>query len=656
VDYIITKKEDGSVSCTIGVLDLLTLTNWRMEINLPKDKAFFTTQSFWYNSTPTEQPYYHWMNVGLKVSGNLEYIYPGNKYIGHEGEYNDWPINKDNGKNISFYNNNNFGTYKSYHVFGKYTNFFGTYWHDDDYGMVRYSNHDDKAGKKIWIWGLSRQGMIWEKYLTDTDQQYTEVQSGKLFNQNAEKSTFTPFKHVNFSPYSTDTWKEYWYAVNKTKGMVEASVYGALNMVQNNGWLKIMFCPVQQINDAIEIKVGNKIIYSKQVSLAPTINFVDSVKYNPAQGDYAVSIGGVKLNYSSASSSNVLSRPVESPSNFDWNNANGFYIKGKEFMDQKLYDQAEAALATSLKMDSNYLPALVKMSSLQYRNHNYNSALVLVKKALSIDTHDGSANYYYGIINAALGNTVDAKDGFDLATLSAEYKTGAYTELAKLYLAEKNYSNVIDYTNKALTYNAINIAALQLQAIAFRYTNDQINYDKTIKIIKSYDPLNHFVNFDAYYKLRHSAAYDEQKINQALRSFNNLIQNEQPFETYLQIANDYYNVGLLNEAEQVLAICPANTLVKYWLAYIHAKQNKTFKTDLDAANSAAPDFVFPFRNLDFDVFEWATKQSSHWKPKYYLALLLKDRNKVAQSKAIFTSLQGEPDYAPFFIYDRNYTV
>jgi hypothetical protein len=131
-----------------------------------------------------------------------------------------------------------------------------------------------------------------------------------------------------------------------------------------------MFCPVQQINDAIEIKVGDKVIYSKEVSLAPTINFVDSVKYNPTQGDYAVSIGGVKLNYSSASNSNVLSRPVESPSNFDWNNANGFYIKGKEFMDQKLYDQAEAALATSLKMDSNYLPALVKMSSLQYRNHN----------------------------------------------------------------------------------------------------------------------------------------------------------------------------------------------------------------------------------------------------------------------------------------------
>ena len=648
VDYIVSKKEDGSISCTIGVLDLLTQTNWRLEINVPKDKAYFTTQSFWYNSTPTEQPYYHWMNVGLKVSGNLEYIYPGTKYLGHEGEYSDWPINKSNGKNISFYNNNNFGAYKSYHVFGKYTNFFGTYWHDNDYGMVRYGNHDDKAGKKIWIWGLSRQGMIWEKYLTDTDQQYTEVQSGKLFNQNAEKSTFTPFKHVNFAPYSTDTWKEYWYAVNKTQGMVEASVYGALNMKQDKGWLKVLFCPVQQINDALEIKVGDKIIYTKQLSLAPTINFVDSIQYNPAQGAYTVSIGGVKLNYNSAPESNVLSRPVETPANINWNNAQGLYMKGKELMDQKLYPLAEEMLSASLKLDSNYLPALVKMASLQYHHHQYNTALALAKRALSIDSHNGSANYYYGIINAALGNIVDAKDGFDLATLSAEYKTGAYTELAKIYLAEKNYNNVIDYTKKALTYNSINIAALQTQAIAYRYMSDQLNYDKSIATIKSYDPLNHFANFENYFSAIQNNKLDDNQKKALLNIFNGLIQNEQPFETYLQIANDYFEMGLLNEAEKVLAICPSNTLVKYWIAYIHAKQHKAFESDLALANNAAPDFVFPFRNIDFDVFEWATKNSNHWKSKYYLGLLLKDRNRLAEAKAIFSALQFEPNYAPFY--------
>ena len=130
---------------------------------------------------------------------------------------------------------------------------------------LRFAQHDEKAGKKIWIWGLSRQGMIWEKYLTDTDGQYTEVQSGRLFNQNAEKSTFTPFKHYNFLPYNTDIWKEYWYGVSKTNGMVEANKSAALNMIQQNGSLKILLYAVENINDTFKIKVDNKIIYSKKI-------------------------------------------------------------------------------------------------------------------------------------------------------------------------------------------------------------------------------------------------------------------------------------------------------------------------------------------------------------------------------------------------------
>jgi hypothetical protein len=38
VDYTTRTNADGSVSCIIGVLDLLTRSNWRVEINLPKTK------------------------------------------------------------------------------------------------------------------------------------------------------------------------------------------------------------------------------------------------------------------------------------------------------------------------------------------------------------------------------------------------------------------------------------------------------------------------------------------------------------------------------------------------------------------------------------------------------------------------------------------
>jgi hypothetical protein len=65
VDYSVQYKKDGSVSCFIGVLDLLTRTSWQIEINLPKEKAYFTTSSFWNNDSSDEQPYYTWMNAAI---------------------------------------------------------------------------------------------------------------------------------------------------------------------------------------------------------------------------------------------------------------------------------------------------------------------------------------------------------------------------------------------------------------------------------------------------------------------------------------------------------------------------------------------------------------------------------------------------------------
>ncbi|HEX8676023.1 MAG TPA: DUF5107 domain-containing protein, partial [Segetibacter sp.] len=426
VDYTTVKKADGSVSCVIGVLDLLTRTSWRIDINLPKDKAYLTTTSFWYNASPLEQPYYTWMNTGIKASGNLEFIYPGTKYIGHGGEYSDWPINKQNGKNISFYENNDFGGPKSYHVFGKYTDFFGGYYHDEDFGMGRYSNHDDKPGKKVWIWGLSNEGMIWEKLLTDTDGQYVEVQSGRSFNQAAEQSTFTPFKHKGFLPKTTDVWTEYWFPVLKTKGFVAANNYGALNLKQENGFLKIYFSPLQKIDDEFVIKEGNKIVYSKALKLSTLQLFKDSIKININPHYLTATLGKNKLQYDAAPSANVLSRPVQSPADFNWNSGYGLYLQGKEDIRQRYYVTAEEKLRASLQKEPYYVPALASLAMVLYRNMQYDSALTVVKKALSVDTYDEAANYYYGLINSKTGNLTDAKDGFDMAAMGTEYRSAAY--------------------------------------------------------------------------------------------------------------------------------------------------------------------------------------------------------------------------------------
>ncbi|MCB0841223.1 MAG: DUF5107 domain-containing protein, partial [Bacteroidetes bacterium] len=48
VDYQLIENEDGSVSCWIGNLDLLSRKTWRVEIYLPPDKAWFETRMVWY--------------------------------------------------------------------------------------------------------------------------------------------------------------------------------------------------------------------------------------------------------------------------------------------------------------------------------------------------------------------------------------------------------------------------------------------------------------------------------------------------------------------------------------------------------------------------------------------------------------------------------
>lgn len=631
VDYTILHNDDGSVSCVVGVLDLLTRSNWRLEIRLPADEACFITQSFWYNSTPVAQPYYHWLNGGYKAAGNLEFIYPGTTYIGHDGEHSDWPVDSNNGKAISFYESNDFGGYKSYHVLGKHAGFFGGYWHDDDFGMARYSTRDDKAGKKIWIWGLSRQGMIWENLLTDTDGQYVEMQSGRLFNQNSQRSTFTPFKHIGFAPYATDIWTEYFYPVLGTEGFIEANEHGALNIKNTDGYLKVFFSPVRNIDDEFEIREGERVIYKKRLSLAPLMTFTDSVKFAGNANDLTVTLGVNKIIFRTDPDFNVLSRPMESPSDFDWESAYGLFIQGSEAMDQKMYPIAETKLQASLDKDHNYLPAIVRMAELKYRNMLYDEALSLASRALSIDAHDGGANYYYGLVNSVLGNIADSKDGFEIASMSPEYRSAAYTGLSRLYLRENDPVRAFDYAVRAIDYNRFNIDALQLMALACRLKGDIEKAAKLLTTILSYDPLNHFSRFETYITRNDEAGKNE---------FISMIRNELPHETFNELAVWYYNSGCPDEAAKVLSLSPETPEREYWISFLGNKKARCSEIN--------PDLSFPFRSETGMVLEQLVTKQDDWLLKYHLALIYRDRNRIEECIKLLEKCGDKPDYAPFY--------
>ncbi len=505
--------------------------------------------------------------------------------------------------------------------------------------MVRYAPRDEKAGKKIWIWGLSRQGMIWEDLLTDTDGQYAEVQSGRLFNQTAEQSTFTPFKHFGFTPRVADRWTEYWYPVEAIGGIVAASRLGAMNVTPLGDRLVIAISPAEALADTVSVYAGRRRLYSRFVRRQPLEIFVDTVPVSGANRDsLRVTVGEDRLEYRLDPQAGALARPLDTPTDFDWQSAFGLYLRGKEWLRQREYGQATAYLDSALARDPYFVPALADRAMLAIRALEYEAALGFATTALQVDTYDGAANYYYGLANRALGRLTDSKDGFEIATLSAEYRGAAWTELAQMSLAAGDVGAAVDFANKALTVEPDNLDALGVEVVAARRQGDRNAQTRWLARLEEADPLSHQV------RLERLLAQGDPALSRKLADG---IQSELPEQALFELAAWYVDVGDSIVAGRVLEAAGDVPEALYWRAYL-LDSTPAGAALLTRANTLSPRFVFPFRREMVPSLEWAVEESPDWKPRYYLALAYWGSGRVDDADSLLTSLGDTPDYAPFY--------
>jgi Tfp pilus assembly protein PilF len=634
VDYFYRTNADQSVSCFVGAYDWASRTRWAVEVNLPKDKAFFTTKSTWYNASTIDQTYYHWMNAGFRAKGNLELAFPGTNYIGHGGELNKYPINND-GKEISFYEKNNFGSYKSYHVLGKPADFYGGYWHDDKVGFVHYSPYFQKLGKKIWIWGLSRQGMIWENLLTDTDGQYVELQSGRLFNQAAKESDKSPFKHFAFQPYTSDTFTESWYPVKNTGGISDASSWGAWKINQNKGWLSVSISAVESIAENLTFLKNNEKI-TKKIQLKPLEVYKDSVQVSE-NDKLTIQLGQNKL-YSNLPEKETSERPLESPKDFDWNSEYGMYMKAKGLANQRLYNEAEEGFKKLLAKNQYHIPALGEMAQMSYRKGMYNEAMNFAKKGLSINTYDPLCNYMLGLASVQNQNLMTAKDAFSVTVLSPQYRSSSFMELAKIATIEQDFTKATHLIEEALTANPKNQDAQHLQLVILRKTNQTDLAIIASDAILNTDPLDHLARFERIY---HNNSEENVKL------FKSIISNELPHENYIEMALWYRSINEMDAAERLLSMSPNTVMVSLWAADI-AKNEALIEKTL----AMQPDFVFPFRHEEEGLLKRLIEKNNgenKWKLHYYYGLLLWQFNRIDEAKKQFTLAGDKPNFTPFYL-------
>ena len=647
VDYVTRTNADGSVSCFVGAWDWASHTRWTVEVNLPTDKAYFTTKSRWFNASPLDQTYYHWMNAGFRAAGDLEFVFPGINQIGHGGEVGLWPKDS-NGRAINFYEKNDFGSYKSYHVLGQVTDFFGGYWHKDQVGFVHYAPYHEKLGKKVWVWGLSAQGMIWEKLLTDTDGQYVELQSGRLFNQ-AGENLDTPFKHLAFQPSASDTWTEHWYPVKNTGGIQYASEYGIINFkTEKENKLTFVFSTNQPIKDTLKfVSVTGQVWYQKSVDLKPLQIFADTLSITNLQDKLVVKLGTDKILFREQTRDNL--RPLVAPQDFDWDAEYGLFLKGKDLANQRKFAEAQEWFEKCLNKNKHHVPALGEMAQLQYRKGLYREALDWANKALSVNTYDPLANYMRGLAGRKLNDWAKAKDGFSVAVLSTQFRTSSLTELAKIAVLENDFDRAKELVSQALEQQQTNDHAQHLRTIVLRKTSRQAEALKAVKAILNQNPLDHFARFEEDLLLNKSE----------LKQF---IKNELPHEDYIEMALWYGEIGLYEESLMLLKSAPNHPMCKLWAIDMEVKKARISNekptnrsAEIAAILRTNPNLVFPSRPEEIKMLErleaifQANEEKIPWQLAYYQGILFWQLNRLTEAKEKFVRCENQPDWPPFYL-------
>jgi hypothetical protein len=467
VDYLLRENPDGSVSCWVGSMDLPSRTHWRVEVRLPADRAYFETNVLWYNPTPLEQPYYNWMTAAAFAQDDLEMSMPGDAYLQHSGRELEWPMD-DQGRFLPLYRNNTFAGHKSYHVVGELNDFFGGYYHDEDYGFGHWSRYEEMPGQKLWLWALSREGGVWEELLTDTDGQYVEYQAGRLFVQYSPGSDVNPITQAEFDPLSASRWTETWFPLEGIGGLTDASRDGAMHVSAalssadpraisqpesarqpsrprvsaETGRITVSVNAFRDITDTLKVWAGEgsgsappegaSPVVVMPVSLSALELFETTVEIPPG-AHFRVQLPALDLDYHSDPSGRQLGRPFRTPQAWtSLTEVDRTVFEAREQLKGRRHGQARTLFEAALETEPWNRDALLGLADLSLRSGFYEGGLEYANRALQLDAYDGEANFMAGGLYRALGRTADARDAYGWAARSMAFRSAAYVQLAEL--------------------------------------------------------------------------------------------------------------------------------------------------------------------------------------------------------------------------------
>lgn len=650
VEYTFQQNEDGSATVWVGEIEKMFHTKGMAAFTLYPDKAYLEIKGQLYNPTERTQTFLWWANPAVAVNDYTQSVFPpdvhavmdhGKRDVSRfpiaTGTY--YKMDYSEGVDISRYKNIPVPT--SYMAYHSDYNFVGNYDHQKNAGLLHLADHHISPGKKQWTWGCGDFGKAWDRNLTDENGPYIELMTGVYTDNQPDFTFLAPYEEKRFVQY---------FMPYKTAGAVKnATLDAMINLEVSDDSAEIAVYAPSPLSQATVLLSGkDKVLFQKQISLSPQEPFTTSVPCsgeNPQDLYLAVldHTGTVLVDFTPPEET-VEKTPEPAKAALapeDIPTCEELYLTALHLEQYRHATyRPEDYYLEGLKRDPSDLRLNNGYGKLLYQKGCYAEAEPYLRKAVEKSTwknpnpYDSEPHYNLGLCLKALGRTEEAFDAFYKAIWSSAMQDKGFYQLSCLSASRDNLAEALDFAEKSYERGTHNLKTRNLKTTLLRLlgqTQAAIDFAAQTQLI---DPLD----FGSLYEL-----YCLTKEETYLTRLHELLRGDA--HNYIELALNYLDAGLFQEASQVLLFGEKNSapdpMLLYYLAFTTGKD-----TYLKAAAACGGDYCFPNRLSDISPLEYAISQSPQdSRAPYYLGNLLYDKGQHEKAVQLW---EQSADLQPHF--------
>jgi tetratricopeptide (TPR) repeat protein len=616
VDFAFAENADGSGSVMVGNIDRVYGMQWSVEMRLKPKSTVVEQRVTLYNRDDVRHRFYWWNNAGVEVWDDSHIEYPMRFAASHGfTEVEPWPVDTS-GRDLSIIHNQTEGPVSLF-VHGSREPFMGVWNPHTHSGTVHFADYDKLPAKKAWSWGADADGLDWRKALSDNNSAYVEVQAG-LFRNQETYAFLEPRESIHFS--------EYWMPVRDIGGITRANLCGVLHLSRENTTLVIGFNANRPVSGAvITVADDQGRVFNESADLTPDEAWSGKVKLPDVNLKYTIEIRD--------HAGRLLMRQKED--GYDWTPGSEVRVGPQPryrlpASDQRSEDEwlqvgEQQELNGKLLLALDTYQQLLQKFPTSYSGRkaagrlsvallHYEEAIKLLEAVHNRNTTDLEASYYLGIAYEGSGIADKARESFEAAYRSPEWRASAALRLGELCARGKQLNDAESYFSEALRAAPDDLRAGE-ELSALERANGQEAQART----RAEDWLERFP--ESYFLREELGTRDTQHL-------------ADDDSRILNIAAEYMRLGLYQRALDVLSHSypdplpdqsepgrPApsqNPMLAYYRGYCRQKLGQSPTGDYGTGASLPTQYIFPGRAEDLIVLETAVEAAPGDANAHYL--------------------------------------